>query len=494
MRLTAFILLLVISAAAAAPTQAQIASPHTRLGDRQCSNCHTSADNWKAISFAHEATRYTLRGQHRVAPCEGCHDLKDFASVSGTCQTCHEDPHRGDAGTRCEGCHTESAWRDIDAPQAHARTRLPDLGVHSALRCDDCHRKTGNRPFTSPVTPCVGCHMGTYTATVNPAHQTIGFSTRCDECHQLSTWNFAVFSQHDAIFPIYTETHAHTWPSCASCHPVANDFKQFSCTNCHTQGATSPRHQGITDYQWTSVACRSCHPTGRPGLVNHDAIFPINAGVHQGVWQGQCTACHIDPNSRLVFSCMTSGCHVQAATDVAHNGLQGYGYTAAQCYACHPDGRAGIFTQHDPIFPIFSGTHASKWNGACASCHPTAGNRAVFTCMSAGCHAQPATDAFHNHMATYAYTPAPCLACHPDGRRGIYTAHDPFFPIYSGTHRGRWASCASCHQVSGVRTTFNCVGSGCHSQTSMDSAHRGRQGYTGTPANCLSCHPTGRNP
>jgi len=414
-RIPALILVFAMAGAAAAP--AQVASPHSRLGNRQCSDCHTSSENWKTISFAHEATGYPLRGQHRVAPCEGCHNMRDFGTARGTCRTCHEDPHRGDAGTRCESCHAETAWRDIDAAQAHARTRLPDLGVHAALRCDDCHRRTGNRPFTSSVTPCAGCHLPTYQATTNPPHQTTGFTTACEQCHQLATWTFALFARHDAVFPIYTEAHAHTWQSCASCHPVPNDFKQFTCTNCHTQGTTDPKHQGITDYLWASVACRSCHPTGRPGLVDHDAIFPINSGAHAGLWQGQCNVCHTDPNSRLVFTCMGAACHAQTDTDPGHSGIQGYSYAAAQCYACHPDGRAGNFTQHDVIFPIYSGAHRGRWT-TCASCHKTTGDRSVFNCAGSGCHVQSEMDSHHRQVPNYnGGIPAACLSCHPNGRK-----------------------------------------------------------------------------
>lgn len=408
-------IVLLLLAGVTAAARGQVASPHVSLGNRQCSDCHNGSDNWKAITFAHDRTGFALRGQHRVAPCEGCHDVRNFAAVQGTCRTCHEDPHRGDAGPRCETCHNQSAWRDIDAPQAHARTRLPDLGVHAALRCEDCHRNTGNRPFTSPVTPCAGCHLPTYQATTNPAHQAIGFSTTCNQCHQLATWSFALFAQHDAIFPIYTESHAHTWQSCASCHPVANDFKQFTCTSCHTQSSTDPRHQGIPDYQWNSAACRSCHPNGKGGLVDHEVIFPINSGAHAGTWQGQCTVCHTDPNSRLVFTCMGGACHVQTTTDGLHQGITGYGYTATQCLTCHPDGRAGTFTAHDQIFPIYSGTHRSRWS-SCTSCHTTPGDRSQFICLASGCHSLASMNSHHSGVQNYQSTPAACLACHTNGR------------------------------------------------------------------------------
>jgi hypothetical protein len=38
---------------------------------------------------------------------------------------------------------------------------------------------------------------------------------------------------------------------------------------------------------------------------------------------------------------MTSGCHPQTQTNSSHSGITGYQYVAAQCYACHPQGRTG---------------------------------------------------------------------------------------------------------------------------------------------------------
>jgi hypothetical protein len=40
-----------------------------------------------------------------------------------------------------------------------------------------------------------------------------------------------------------------------------------------------------------------------------------------------------------VFSCTT--CHLKSQTDSKHQGKSGYVYNSANCYACHPRGRAG---------------------------------------------------------------------------------------------------------------------------------------------------------
>jgi hypothetical protein len=475
-----------------AAAQQAPANPHVNLRGLACSACHTTG-SWKEVSFDHRRTGTPLRGQHAVAPCTGCHDLRDFRTAARACRFCHQDPHRGDAGVTCEQCHTEATWYRVDPRDAHANTRLPELGVHAALRCADCHRQAAFQQFSGPVTPCVACHQGTFQATVNPSHVTLGFSRQCESCHQFTTWNFALFTQHDAIFHIYTGPHAGKWRDCSSCHANASDYTVFSCTTCHQQPRTDREHQGITGYSYQSSACLMCHPTGERGeFVQHDAIFPIFSGVHAGTWSA-CTACHVDVGDPQTFTCMSSGCHAQSVTDPQHAGITGYVYTASQCLSCHPSGEQGNFTQHDQLyFPIYTGTHAGTWS-ACAACHQSAGDPSVFTCMSSGCHVQATTDAAHSGIPGYAYTASQCLSCHPNGQQGDFTQHDQlYFPIYSGRHAGRWSTCAACHQSAGDPSVFTCMSSGCHPQAQTDNNHSGMNGYSYDAAACLSCHPTGR--
>jgi hypothetical protein len=477
---------------AAQEQQASVANPHVNLRGQVCTACHTTS-NWHDVVFDHRKTGTPLRGQHAVAPCTGCHTVRDFHTVAKECRSCHEDPHRGDAGQRCEQCHRESSWHQVNARDAHARTRLPELGVHAALKCVDCHRQAAFQQFSGAVTPCMACHQATFQATANPSHVALNFSQTCESCHQFATWNFALFQQHDAIFSIYSGAHAGVWRNCATCHASAADFKVFSCTTCHGQARTDATHAGMgSAYSYASSACLMCHPTGSRGsFAQHDAVFPIFTGFHNGVWT-TCTACHPSVGTSSVFTCMSSGCHAQAATDPMHAGITGYAYVATQCLSCHPTGGPASFTQHDALFPIYSGSHAGTWN-ACTACHPTAATPSVFTCMSSGCHAQAATDPIHAGITGYAYTAAQCLSCHPTGQPASFTQHDAlYFPIYSGSHAGTWNACTACHQTAGSPNVFTCMSSGCHAQAATDPIHNGISGYAYTAAQCLSCHPTGQ--
>jgi len=469
-------------------------NPHLQLHGLACSACHGTS-SWRQVSFDHRANaHFALLAQHRTVPCAGCHDLRDFRGAPRECASCHTDPHRGDVGGNCAQCHSEVGWHQVGAQNAHARTRLPDLGVHASLQCTDCHRQTGAQQFTGRVTPCVACHQSTFEATANPSHRTMGFGVQCETCHQFTTWNFALFAQHDATFPIYSSTHAGKWRNCATCHSNGADYGVFTCMSggCHPQPRTDGAHNGIAGYGYTAAQCYACHPTGRAeGFPQHDAVFPIFSGVHAGRWTA-CSDCHTDPSNRRVFSCMTGACHAQAATDQSHNGIPNYAYTAAQCLACHPTGQAGTFTQHDAIFPIFSGTHQSRW-AACSDCHTDPTNRQVFSCMTGSCHPSAETNGTHQGIPGYAYTAAQCLSCHPSGQAGTFTQHDAlFFPIYSGTHQARWTDCVACHNVANDRSVFTCMGGSCHPAAQTNNDHTQVSGYAYVAAQCYACHPQGR--
>jgi len=423
-------LALVAAPSGAAAQQPAPANPHVRLNGKACTDCHTTS-GWREVRFDHRQTSFQLLGQHQTVLCAACHDLRNFAGATSTCGSCHTDPHRGDAGPRCEQCHTEVGWRQVGAQNAHARTRLPDLGVHASLRCEDCHRQTGAQQFTGRTAPCVTCHQTTYNATTEPAHATMGLPTQCEVCHQFTTWSFARFPQHDGIFPVYSGAHAGVWRNCTTCHTDPTSYRVFVCTTCHTQPETNSHHQEVPGYEWLDQSCLMCHPRGSAegsgGSAQHDAIFPINSGTHAGRWT-VCADCHTDPSTRTIFTCVSAACHpATPATTPLHQGIPGYVYTSAQCLACHPTGLRGRFTQHDPLFfPIYSGAHAGRWSNDCAVCHATPDNRLAFTCMSGSCHPASETNGHHSGVSGYSYNAASCYlaACHMNGRVPVA----PIFP------------------------------------------------------------------
>jgi hypothetical protein len=174
--------------------------------------------------------------------------------------------------------------------------------------------------------------------------------------------------------------------------------------------------------------------------------------------------------------------------------MQQYSYATSACLSCHPTGSAGRYTEHDiQFFPIFSGRHVGTWN-SCESCHPTATNKQVWTCLECHEHAQAETDPVHAGMQEYSYTSSACMNCHPSGDAGRYTDHDAlFFPIFSGRHASTWNSCAICHPTATNKKVFTCIECHEHNQQRTDDQHRGEaNNYTYTATSCYDCHPDGR--
>jgi hypothetical protein len=123
---------------------------------------------------------------------------------------------------------------------------------HSSLQCVDCH--TGGN-YTSTPTDCYACHQTDYTNTTNPVHNTLGFSQTCTLCHTTNPdWKPATYTQHDALFPIYSGEHKGEWSVCTDCHTNPLNYTQFDCIHCHQN-----EHSG---QNYTNAECYSCHPRG----------------------------------------------------------------------------------------------------------------------------------------------------------------------------------------------------------------------------------------
>src|SRR5690606_36088173 len=102
-----------------------------------------------------------------------------------------------------------------------------------------------------------------------------------------------------------------------------------------------------------------------------------------------------------------------------------------------------------------------------------------------GCHRS-----YYDREHTGTGFPITCTDCHDDRTwRGATFDHDPFFPIYSGEHRGEWNRCQDCHQAPGDFCTFTCLT--CHSRSEMDDEHEDERGYVYESVQCLACHPRG---
>jgi hypothetical protein len=351
--------------------------------------------------------------------------------------------------------------------------------------CESCHTPAaqGRLTFVNRSTECVQCHRDAYQAAKNPDHVGGGFPSDCNQCHSTATWPGARFNHATTRFPL---TGAHRAVQCQQCHgDGVYRGKNPACVGCHQADydrTTDPNHRTA---QFTTE-CATCHSTTSWSGATFDhsgTAFPLT-GAHRAVG---CQQCHGDG----VYHGKTTacvGCHqadYDGTTDPNHRAAQ----FPTDCTGCHGTTTwdDATFDHSTTAFPL-TGAHGTV---ACQQCHVNG----VFSGTSTTCVAchqadyDGATDP--NHRT--AQFPTDCASCHTTtGWPGATFNHDAqLFPIYSGSHRGKWATCSTCHTNSANYQVFTCLTCHEHSQSSMDSEHRGRSGYRYDSQACYSCHPRG---
>jgi hypothetical protein len=183
------------------------------------------------------------------------------------------------------------------------------------------------------------------------------------------------------------------------------------CIGCHQDDynrTASPNHAAAG----FSTACESCHrPTdaawGSGGGFNHNSVFAL-VGVHA---TQACAACHVNNVYRgTPRTCVA--CH-QAQYNATRDPNHATAGFPTSCESCHraTDASWGQGTFNHTRFPL-SGRH----NVACAQCHTTPNNFAVFSCTV--CHGRAETDGHHRERNGYVYESNACYSCHPNGRSG----------------------------------------------------------------------------
>ncbi len=247
--------------------------PHLGELGTDCVRCHTERNFLDRSSQLelHRLTRFPLTGAHAAEECEACHKPQPQGALKWVntpvdCQACHlaryeatTAPNHAQIGfpTDCAMCHRPTAWEL--AKFDHALTGFPLTGAHRTVPCQSCHAGSQGPPPTA----CYGCHKADYDGTTDPSHTGAAFPTDCTLCHTTTTWQGAVFTQHDSLyFPIYSGSHNGRWTACTDCHNNPSSYAAFTCLTCHDKTTTDSHHTGVTGYVYDSNACYSCHPRG----------------------------------------------------------------------------------------------------------------------------------------------------------------------------------------------------------------------------------------
>ena len=465
---------------------------HRRQLGAQCEQCHT-VKGWQVTlqSVRDHQNRFPLVGAHAAVTCDACHKgaaTSQFQGLSTECVACHAQAflqttvlnHRA-AGlpTTCQQCHTLDSW--FGATFDHARfTGFALTGTHARLECTACH--LGGK-FQGASANCISCHLKDFTSAKNPNHVTAGFPQDCALCHTATSWAGAKFDHN--TFTTFPLTGAHTRAACAQCH-VNGRFAGTpkDCASCHLtdyQKTTNPNHAAAgfpTD-------CSICHSTsGWAGAKFDHSLtgFPLT-GAHL---QLTCVTCHVGGvYTGLNKACVS--CHLKD-----YNGAKNPDHVASgfpqQCEVCHTTTAwTPASFDHSRTGFALTGAHTTT---PCASCH--VGGRYAGTptdCYS--CHKSDYLSVTNpNHVA--AAFPTTCATCHTTSSWLGATFNHTAFPIYSGTHQGKWTTCNDCHVNPSNFAVFSCVTCHAHEKTTMDDKHRNVQGYVYNSANCYSCHPTGQ--
>jgi Zn finger protein HypA/HybF involved in hydrogenase expression len=306
-----------------------------------CDRCHGTA-TWGGGSFDHAITGFPLTGAHRPLECQRCHTDFVFAALPAGCADCHLDDyqvasnpiHAPGFPTDCAQCHGTAAWQP--ASFDHAATGFALTGAHLAIDCTQCH--VGS-VYTGTPTDCYSCHVADYDGTTDPPHTGAGFPTDCAACHTTVRWDGATFNHDATTFPL---TGQHRTTACTDCH-VGGVYTgtPTDCYSCHAadfNATTDPPHSA----SGFSTDCAACHGTnGWDGAsFDHDGqFFPIYSGAHRNRWSS-CSECHVNGADYRQFECILCHAHSnQNQVDSDHRGENGYEYTSAGCFRCHPDGR-----------------------------------------------------------------------------------------------------------------------------------------------------------
>lgn len=296
-----------------------------------------------------------------------------------------------------------SAQFDTPNRSFHNATAFRLDGKHQSVPCEACHL---NGQYRGTPKTCMECH---WIRRKDDRYQT-RLGTQCEQCHRPVSWTAVQWDHAQTGVRLNAD---HRQLACASCHTAAN-FRSATanCVSCHQKdySATKSPNHAAAGFPTT---CDACHNPGasswQSGGVGgfHAAVFPL-VGVHA---TQACSACHVNNIYKgTPRTCV--GCHQTQYTSTRNPNHIVAGFPTT-CDSCHRPTDATWLqgTFNHTRFPI-TGRH----NVACAQCHTTPNNFAIFSCTV--CHSRAETDSQHRGRNGYVYESNACYGCHPTGRAG----------------------------------------------------------------------------
>ncbi len=217
---------------------------HQGKNGEKCEDCH-NVKSWLESSFDHdEKTDFPLRGAHKEASCQSCHQSDVEGEKTDTaCYSCHKhnDVHKGQEGKKCDECHNDSSWWLEDVRYDHELSNFPLIGQHAVIGCEACHLSSA---FQDAKAVCSECHEK------DDVHEQ-ALGKECQRCHNSNDWLIWQFDHDETDFKIQG---AHQKLHCHRCHNeplVEGEKKNSACIDCH-------RRDDIHDGNFGSD-CGDCH-------------------------------------------------------------------------------------------------------------------------------------------------------------------------------------------------------------------------------------------
>ncbi len=307
--------------------------------------------------------------------------------------------------------------------------------VHRGLACVTCHTSVRQVPHPEvlPKPRCETCHADQAAGLASGAHaQVVGRSGKagCEGCHGV----------HDVAPASRTGVQY-----CGSCHgDIVERYRQS------VHGRALAR--GDTD----ASTCQDCHGGVHTVKLHTDPASP----VHRTHLAATCAKCHAD---RALM--IKRRINIPEAVALYRESVHGRSKNpnAATCNDCHES--------HDlkPAADPTSSVYRRNIPKTCGRCHAR--------------EAQAYAIGVHGQALARGVTRTPvCTDCH--GEHKIRGPREAASPVAAGAVT---ATCATCHEATGIRETFGLPAGRLSSY--QDSFH-GLAARGGSPAvaNCASCH------
>lgn len=388
-----------------------------------------------------------------------------------------QSPHGPELKISCSDCHNPNGWKLTEGTYtfSHNSTEFALVGQHQTVNCKSCHK---DLVFSNAQSDCISCHTDVH-------EQTVG--NDCARCHTPQSWLVSNTTQlhQESRFPLLG---AHATADCFQCHESAS-LLQFNplgidCFDCHKldyEQAKEPDHVG-GDFSTDCMECHAVNSFSWKGAGLNHLFFPLT----EGHAINNCFDCHTQgqPYSSTKPECIN--CHqsdFQASTNPDHQSLS-FSDDCKECHTTNPGWKPAKFTEHDPLFQIYSGSHNNEWDN-CTDCHTSQGNYSLFSCTNCHDHNQSLMDEKHAGIGGYIFRDDACFECHPQGNaEGSFDHAQSNFPL-TGAHID--AACVDCHNTGYAGTTTVC--GDCH-LADFNASVNPNHAELGISNSCESCHTT----